>query len=267
MRSAGGAVRDRNLHFRYAPRRLCRSSLAPAHQAGALSPFIDNPRRNASSPATPLLARGRLRSLPCLRLVAPVENRARLGFAPLAPCVLALPRRSCRMVSCRAYSSPAPQPASRHSIKPFSIQPVIANIRRAAVSTSQYGWRLGTAVRRMAIRFFAGKTSLDLNSALLRMFAMMMRIICQTRVLLEGYGKSHSGTFCASRPLPPSPRAGRLFAACRATEKTEDATRFRRVGIPSRNVRLDQHGTEWNRPRNRCRHLRFFRNFGAQRRS
>ena len=69
------------------------------------------------------------------------------------------------------------------------------------------------------------------------------------------------------RPLTPSSRAGRLFAACRATEKTKDATRFRRVGIPSRNVRLGRHGTEWNRPRNRCRHLRFFRNFGAQRRS
>ena len=177
MRSAGGAVRDRALHFRHAPRRLCRSSLAPAHQAGALSPFIDNPRRNASSPATPLLTRGRLRSLPCLRLVAPVENRARLGFAPLAPRVFALPRRSRRMVSIRAYSSPARQLASRHDIKPFSIHPFIANIRPAAgfrlhdvwrrrneyqirhsaVSTSQYGWRLGTALRRMSIRFFAAE--------------------------------------------------------------------------------------------------------------
>ena len=138
MRSAGGAVRDRALHFRHAPRRLCRSSLAPAHQAGALSPFIDNPHRNASSPATPLLTRGRPRSLPCLRLVAPVENRARLGFTPLASRVFALPRRSCRMVSIRACSSPMPQPASRHSIKPFPIEPIIANIRHSAVSTSQY---------------------------------------------------------------------------------------------------------------------------------
>ena len=119
MRPAGGAVRDRALHFRHAPRRLCRSSLAPAHQAGALSPFIDNPRRNASSPATPLLTRGCPRSLPCLRLVAPVENRARLGFASLASRILALPRRSCVMVSSRASSSPMPQPASRHSIKPY----------------------------------------------------------------------------------------------------------------------------------------------------
>ena len=132
MRSAGGAVRDRALPFRHAPRRLCRSSLAPAHQAVALSPFIDNPRRNASSPATPLLTRGRPRSLPCLRLVAPVENRARLGFAMLAPCVLALPRRSRVVVSSRAYSSPAPQPASRHSIKPFSIYRIMAHIRRPA---------------------------------------------------------------------------------------------------------------------------------------
>ena len=157
MRPAGGAVRDRALHFRHAPRRLCRSSLAPAHQAGALSPFIDNPRRNASSQATPLLTRGCLRSSPCLRLVAPVENRARLGFATLASRVLALPRRSCVMVSSRAYSTPAPQPASRHDIKPFSIDPIIANIRCAAGSTSQYGWRLGTAVRRMAIRIYTAK--------------------------------------------------------------------------------------------------------------
>ena len=138
MRPAVGPVRDRALHFRHAPRRLSRSSLAPAHQAVALSPFIDNPRRNASSPATPLLTRGRPRSLPCLRLVAPVENRARLGFASLASRVFALPPRFCRMVSSRACSSPMPQPASRHGIKPFSIEPIIANIRHSAVSTSQY---------------------------------------------------------------------------------------------------------------------------------
>ena len=127
--------------FDLAPRRLSRSSLAPAHQASALSPFIDNPRRNASSPATPLLARGRPRSLPCLRLVAPVENRARLGFASLASRFFALPRRSRVMVSSRAYSSPVPQPASRHCIKPFSIHPLVANIRCTAVSISQNGWR------------------------------------------------------------------------------------------------------------------------------
>ena len=72
------------------------------------------------------------------------------------------------------------------------------------------------------------------------------------------------------RRVPTPPRRGgtpRPTAAWRATGKTEDATRFRRVGIPSRNVRLDKLGTEWNRPRNRCRHLRFSRNFGAQRRS
>jgi hypothetical protein len=39
-----------------------------------------------------------------------------------------------------------PQLASRHSIKPFSIQPIIANIRHSAVSTSQYGWRFGDGV-------------------------------------------------------------------------------------------------------------------------
>ena len=174
MRPAGGAVRDRALHFRHAPRRLCRSSLAPAHQAIALSPFIDNPRRNASSPATPLLARGRPRSLPCLRLVAPVENRARLGFASLASRVFALPPRSCRMVSIRAYSSPAPQPASRHSIKPFSIQPIIANIRCAAVSTSQYGWRFGDGVAANVHSNIHRKKSHDLNPVSWRMFAMMV---------------------------------------------------------------------------------------------
>ena len=137
MRPAGGAVRDRALHFRHAPRRLCRSSLAPAHQAVALSPFIDNPRRNASSPATPLLARGRPRSSPCLRLVAPVENRARLGFATLASRVFALPPRSCRMVSSRACSSPMPQPASRHSIKPFSIL-----LSRRQVGVYSWSWRM-----------------------------------------------------------------------------------------------------------------------------
>ena len=165
MRSAGGAVRDRALHFRYAPRRLCRSSLAPAHQASALSPFIDNPRRNASSHATPLLTRGRPRSLPCLRLVAPVENRARLGFAPLASRVFALPRRSYRMVSIRACSSPAPQLASRHSIKPFSIQPIIANIRHSAVSTSQYRFAIGDGVAANVHSLFRRRGSLDLNPA------------------------------------------------------------------------------------------------------
>jgi len=69
----------------------------------------------------PLLTRGRSRSLPCLRLAAPVENRDRPGFASLASRVFALPRRSRRMVSSRAYSSPAPQPASRHGVNPFLI--------------------------------------------------------------------------------------------------------------------------------------------------
>ena len=259
MRSAGGAVRDRALHFRYAPRRLCRSSLAPAHQAVALSPFIDNLRRNASSLATPLLARGRPRSLPCLRLVAPVENRARLGFASLAFRVLALPRRSCRMVSCRAYSSTAPQPASRHIIKPFSIYTTHSQHSMCSRINIAIWLAIGDGVAANGHSLFRRRGSRDLNSALLRMLAMKMRIIYRTRVL----------RFCAT-PRPARvmrQRAGRLFAAWRATGKTEDATRFRRVGIPSRNVRLDKLGTEWNRPRNRCRHLRFSRNFGAQRRS
>ena len=251
MRPAGGAVRDRALHFRHAPRRLCRSSLAPAHQASALSPFIDNPRRNASSPATPLLARGRPRSLPCLRLVAPVENRARLGFASLASRVFALPRRSCRMVSSRAYSSPVPQPASRHSIKPFSIKPIIANIRHSAVSTSQY-W--------LAIwgRLFAEWPFERISRSEFGFIA---------NVGYDDENNISDARLAVLRDASPRQsdvaRAGRLFAAWRATGKTEDATRFRRVGIPSRNVRLGRHGMEWNRPRNRCRHLRFSRNFAA----
>ena len=204
MRSAVGAVRDRALHFRHAPRRLCRSSLAPAHQAVALSPFIDNPRRNASSPATPLLARGRPCSLPCLRLVAPVENRARLGFAPLASRVFAQPRRSCRMVSCRAYSSPAPQPASRHSIKPFSIDSIIANLRHSA------GFRSHNVRRRRDechIRHSAVSTS-RYRSAI---WDGCSSNVCydgysysyRTRVKLEGYGKPHSGTSCMACPMTP----------------------------------------------------------------
>ena len=259
MCSAGGAVRDRALHFRHAPRRLCRSSLAPAHQAGALSPFIDNPRRNASSQATPLLARGRPRSLPCLRLVAPVENRARLGFAMLAPCVFALPRCSCRMVSSRAYSSPVPQPASRHSIKPFSIQPIIANIHHSAVSTSQYRFAIwGRRCGECPFEYTPQRISRSESGFIVNVGYDDENNISDARVAARRDASPRQSDVA---------RAGRLFAACRATEKTKDATRFRRVGIPTRNVRLDQIGTEWNRPRNRCCHLRFFRNFAAQRRS
>ena len=145
-------------------------------------------------------------------------------------------RRSRRMVSSRAYSSPSPQPASRHSIKPFSIEPIIANIRcpagfrsqdvrrrrdecqirHSAVLTSQYGWRFGDGCSSNVHSLFCRRGSRDLNSALLRMLSMMMRITYRTRVQLEGYGKAHSGISCASCPPTPSPRAGRLFAACRA---------------------------------------------------
>ena len=134
-----------------------------------------------------MLARGRLRSLPCLRLVAPVENRARLGFASLASCVFAQPHRSCRMVSCRAYSSPVPQPASRHIIKPFSIytthsQHSMCSRINIAISVCD----LGTALRRMSIRFFRRRGSRDLNPVSLRMLAMMMRITYRTRGLRLG---------------------------------------------------------------------------------
>ena len=82
-------------------------------------------------------------------------------------------RRSYIMVSSRAYSSPVPQPASRHSIKPFSIQPIIANIRHSAVSTSQYRFAIwGRRCGECPFAFFAAKPH-DLNPALLRMFAMM----------------------------------------------------------------------------------------------
>ena len=213
MRPAGGAVRDRALHFRYAPRRLCRSSLAPAHQAVALSPFIDNPRRNASSPATPLLARGRPRSLPCLRLVAPVENRARLGFASLALRVLALPRRSCRMVSIRAYSSPARQPASRHSIKPFSIHPIIANIRHSAVSTSQYRFAIwGRRCGECPFAFSPQRISRSESGFIANVGYDDENNISDARVAARRDASPRQSDVA---------RAGRLFAACRATGKAE----------------------------------------------
>ena len=211
MRSAVGAVRDRALHFRYAPRRLCRSSLAPAHQAVALSPFIDNPRRNASSLATPLLARGRPRSLPCLRLVAPVENRARLGFASLASRVFAQPRRSYIMVSSRASSSPMPQPASRHSIKPFSIQPIIANIRHSAVSTSQYRFAIwGRRCGECPFAFSPQRISRSESGFIANVVYDNENNISAARVAARRDALPHQSDVA---------RAGRLFAACRATGK------------------------------------------------
>jgi len=72
MRPAVGPVRDRALHFRHAPRRLFRSSLAAAHQAVALSPFIVNPRRNASSLGSALAD---ARAFPLLALLASCRAR------------------------------------------------------------------------------------------------------------------------------------------------------------------------------------------------
>ena len=43
------------------------------------------------------------------------------------------------------------------------------------------------------------------------------RIRYRTRGEWGGNGKSHSGTFCAARPMTHTIRAGRLFAAWRAT--------------------------------------------------
>ena len=120
------------------------------------------------------------------------------------------------MVSSRASSSPMPQPASRHSIKPFSIQPVIANIRRAAGFGSQ-------DVRRRGDECHIRHSAVSTSRFRLAIWDGCSSNVCydgysyRTRVQLEGYGKSHSGTSCAARPLTPSPRAGRLFAACRAT--------------------------------------------------
>ena len=132
MRPAVGAVRDRALHVRLGSEAAL-PLVARARSSGGRSFAVHRQSASQCFVAGDALAGARRhRSLPCLRLVAPVENRARLGFATLAPYVLALPRRSCRMVSSRAYSSPAPQPASRHIIKPFSIDPVIANIRHTA---------------------------------------------------------------------------------------------------------------------------------------
>ena len=107
-------------------------------------------------------------------------------------------RRSCRMVSCRACSSPAPQPASHHSIKPFSINHVIANIRptagfrsqdnrrrrdecsirHSAVSTSRY--RFAIWGRRCGECPFAytPQTISRSESGWGRIFAMMMLLFC-----------------------------------------------------------------------------------------
>ena len=137
---------------------------------------------------------------------------------------------------------------------------------RCSTTTKRHGCREGISSKR-----------------LLKTGRQCVEIIRDANLALQGDGR-RIGFGCSCRmivtsgrparqimndlpPLASSTRAGRLFAAWRATEKTEDATRFRRVGIPSRNVRLGLRGTEWNRPRNRCRHLRFSRDFEAQRRS
>ena len=82
------------------------------------------------------------------------------------------------MVSSRAYSSPAPQPASRHSIKPFSIQPIIANIQRAAVSTSQYRFAIwGRRCGECPFEYTPQRISRS-ESGWGRIFAMMMLLFC-----------------------------------------------------------------------------------------
>ena len=138
------------------------------------------------------------KSLRSLRLCArQIQNKnlsVHNGFAPLASRVLALPRRSCFMVSSRAYSSPAHQPASRHSIKPFSIHPLVANIRCTAGLRSQDIWRRRDEC---SIRHSAVSTS----QYRLAIWDGCSSNVCydgysyRTRVQLEDYGKSRSGTF------------------------------------------------------------------------
>ena len=87
-------------------------------------------------------------------------------------------RRSHVMVSIRACSSPMPQPASRHSIKPFSIQPIIANIRHSAVSTSQYRFAIwGRRCGECPFEYTPQRISRS-ESGWGRIFAMMMLLFC-----------------------------------------------------------------------------------------
>ena len=71
------------------------------------------------------------------------------------------------------------QPASRHVIKLFSIEPIIANIRSSAEKhLAIWGRRCGEC----PFAFFAAKPH-DLNPASFRMLAMIMRITYRPRGL------------------------------------------------------------------------------------
>ena len=91
-------------------------------------------------------------------------------------------RRSYIMVSSRASSSPMPQPASRHGIKPFSIQPIIANIRHSAVSTSQYRFAIwGRRCAEWPFAFFAAGRAACPHAAAARWDTAPYRIRYRTR--------------------------------------------------------------------------------------
>ena len=166
MRPAVGAVRDRALHFRHAPRRLCRSSrfafsirseaalplVARARSSGGRSFAVH--RQSASQCFVAGDALAGARASPLLALLASCRARRK----PRPPWIRFARFSRLRPASSLLSSSPMPQPASRHSIKPFSIQPIIANIRHSAVSTSQYRFAIwGRRCGECPFAFFAAE--------------------------------------------------------------------------------------------------------------
>ena len=124
-------------------------------------------------------------------------------------------RRSYIMVSSRASSSPMPQPASRHSIKPFSIQPIIANIRHSAVSTSQYRFAIGDGVAPNAHSLFAAGRAACPHAAAARWDT------APYRVLWGGNPRFPNLCFSALKQIIPYfiPKIDLIFAMRSASER------------------------------------------------
>ena len=169
----------------------------------------------------------------CARLAAPFVT-ALCIFDTLRGASAA--RRSCRMVSCRAYSSPVPQPASRHSIKPFSIKPIIANIRHSAGFRSQYRFAIwGRRCGEWPFEYTPQKISRSESGFMANVCYDGVALFTTTsvqqqesdgRVSIWKTAGSHVQAYPARHVrCPHPPRAGRLFAACRATGKGGESKR------------------------------------------